>query len=104
MNDGDDAQAALAAVIERRRFLLRATGVIAATAGLGACKHWGGSGGASGYPGDFIDRGGGGDNGGMGGGGDASGGAGGAGGGALAAGARVAAAIAAVAPAYSKTA
>ena len=80
MNDTDEAQAALVAVIERRRFLLRAAGVIAATAGLGACKHLGVSAGVSAYPSDRIDEGGGGDNGGMGGGGDAGGGSAGGGG------------------------
>ena len=78
MNDTDDAKAALAAVIERRRFLLRAAGLVAATAGLGACKHWGGRAGVSAYPEGRDD---GGEGGGMGGGGDASGGDGGGGGG-----------------------
>ena len=41
MNAADAMQAKLAVLIERRRFLLRAAGVIVATVGLSACKHLG---------------------------------------------------------------
>ena len=64
MNDTDEVQAKLAAMIERRHVLVRALGLVGATAALGACKHLG----VIYYPEDIDDRGGD-DDGGMGNGG-----------------------------------
>ena len=66
MNDTDEGDTKLAALVERRGVLLRALGLAAAAAALSACKHVGGGVGVSTYPVDRNDRGGDDDGGGMG--------------------------------------